>query len=296
MNLDRTSLYHDWTKQKTKDDISIEQLCEEHAKNPRYGVKRLAIALGWSEEKTRRIRNLAGIEALRKTKKGHKAQAAEIDAPENKLRPYWIYKNPEDPRLGYSFEELTRPELGIWVQDFTYIGHQGKFLYLAVTLSLADREAVGWAFGFHHDAELICASLEDALEHYSAPFIVHNDCGSEYLSQKHYDLCTQEGILMSASDPGEPWQNGFMESFFNTFKEEMSGKIRLCKDPVELYEKIANWIHYYNHERIHTALRMSPADYAARLQEASLLRKAVEKVPEMNASHSLRLPSKSLSY
>lgn len=95
---------------------------------------------------------------------------------------------------------------------------------------------------------------------------------------------------MSASDKGEPWQNGYMERFFNTFKEEMEHKIRNCKTLSEVYEKIANWIYYYNYERIHTALKMPPKTYAAKLQSAKLLQDNSKKVPKMNASHSLRLP------
>ena len=53
-----------------------------------------------------------------------------------------------------------------------------------------------------------------------------------------------------------------MERFFATFKEECSAKISAANDIGELYEIIANWIHYYNYNRIHTSLRMAPAIYA----------------------------------
>lgn len=154
---------------------------------------------------------------------------------------------------------------------------------------------MGWALGFYHDAELVCASLEDALSKNSAPTIVHNDCGSEYLSKRHYDLCKEQNIIMSASDPGEPWQNGFMERFFNTFKEEMSVKIGRCRTPTEVYEKVANWVYYYNYERIHTALKMSPKDYAARLQKNNQFNKVLGMVPKMDAPRPLRLPSSSVA-
>lgn len=222
--------------------------------------------LGWCEGKTRRIRNLAGVEALRRTKKNYNRGIQEIDAPNNKLRPYWALKKAGEPWLGYDFIRLTSPDLRIWVQDFTYIKHGNKFVYLAATLSLATREVLGWSFGFFHDADLVCESLEDALKNNPAPDIVHSDQGSEYLSQKHYDLCKERGIIMSASDPGSPWQNGFMERFFNTFKEEMEGRLKHTKSIPEMYEQIAGWIYYYNYERIHTKLKMSPKDYAKKLQ------------------------------
>ena len=192
----------------------------------------------------------------------------EIDAPENRLKQYWIYRDPSLPRNGYSFENLTKNYLNIWVEDFTYIPYRGKFYYLAATLSLSTREVVGWAFGEYHDADLVCNAFIDALGRRDAPNIIHSDRGSEYLSEKHLNLCKACGISASASDPGKPWQNGFMERFFNTFKTELGEEFRYIKSVEELYERIANWIHYYNHDRIHTVLLMAPAEYAKTLATA----------------------------
>ena len=53
-----------------------------------------------------------------------------------------------------------------------------------------------------------------------------------------------------------------MERFFATFKNECSDKIKNANEAGELYEAIANWIHYYNHSRIHTSLKMPPIAFA----------------------------------
>lgn len=124
---------------------------------------------------------------------------------------------------------------------------------------------MGWSFGYYHTADLVCSSLYDALERHPGPNILHNDRGSEYMSERHYRLCALAGVKMSASSPGSPWQNGFMESFFSTFKSEMRDKFHTANNPAELYEMIAEWVRYYNHERIHTALKMSPNDYAKKI-------------------------------
>ncbi len=85
------------------------------------------------------------------------------------------------------------------------------------------------------------------------------------MSEKHYQLCKLAHIKMSASAPGSPWQNGFMESFFSTFKNEMRDKFCTANNEAELNEMIAQWVHYYNCERIHTALKMTPDEYAKKL-------------------------------
>lgn len=116
---------------------------------------------------------------------------------------------------------------------------------------------------------MVCAALSDALAHYPPPYILHDDRGSEYLSQKHAELCTEYNIAMSASAAGKPPENGFMESFFSSFKTEMLGVIKSCTSEDELHECIVAWIYYCNHIRIHTALKMPPEAYARTLQAAS---------------------------
>ena len=193
----------------------------------------------------------------------------EISAPPNLLKEHWQLKDSDHPEKGYTFTGLTNPTLNIWVQDFTYIWFQGRFFYFAVTESLTTRQVMGWSFGYCHTADLVCESLFDALEKYPGPSILHNDRGAEYLSGKHYEICRLAGIRMSASSPGSPWQNGFMESFFSTFKAEMKDRFSTAKNPAELYELIAGWVHYYNRERIHTALKMSPDEYAESLSNSN---------------------------
>lgn len=265
----RTQLYRSATQQAKRDAADIETLVQAHNAEPFYGVARLAILLSWSERKTRRIRNLAGVTARRRKKKASSRLKPEILASSNLLKPYRRLRNPVHPEKGYTYDDMTDSKLKIWVQDFTYIWWRGRFYYLAATMQLATRQILGWNFGCYHTADLVYASLENALSTAaSPPDIVHNDRGSEYMSKMHAKLCLENKIKMSASDPGSPTQNGFMESFFSSFKKELGSQFSKAQDLTELYEQIALWIYYYNHQRIHTALRMPPADYARTLQHA----------------------------
>ena len=268
LSVSRTSLYRQCTKQSEQDDKDATRLQLAHAQNPYYGVRRLSVVLGWGQNKTRRIRDLAGIKALTKTRRPKRTQAApQVSAPSNQLRQFWTLKNPDKPKDGYDFTSLTNPECNIWSGDFTYISWRGRFLYLAANLRLSTREILGWQLGLYHNADLVCLSLQDALETHKPPQFVHSDQGSEYLSLKHSTLCQTSGIQMSASDKGKPWQNGFMERFFSTFKTEMTYRLSQCQTIPEVYEAIASWIYYYNNERIHTALGMAPSRYAMQLEK-----------------------------
>lgn len=155
---------------------------------------------------------------------------------------------------------------GAWVQDFTYLKFQNAWHYLAVVLNLQTREIVGWRLGTRHSSELTYEALLDALSKHTAPAILHSDQGSEYLSHKHQLLCERLEMTLSCSAKSSPWQNGFMERFMLTLQLEL-GSLNRFKDLAQLHEAVAMSIHYYNTKRIHSALKTSPAAYAARLRE-----------------------------
>jgi hypothetical protein len=60
-----------------------------------------------------------------------------------------------------------------------------------------------------------------------------------------------------------------MERWFSGLKQELPS-LSQFKGLDQLHEAIALHIHYYNTERIHTALKMSPAAYAASLNSTTL--------------------------
>ncbi len=242
------------------------QLQAVHDEHPFYGVPRLAIHLGWSEGKARRIRTKAGIVIPTASTK-HKyprSGIAEIAAPQNILHDYAVFKDSNRPQDGMSYGDMVNAEA--WAQDFTFMKHDNTFSYLAVVMSLKTREIVGWRLGTSHSSELTHSALLDALSKHDSPAILHSDQGSEYLSHRHQLLCQRMEIQLSASNRASPWQNGFMERWFGNLKKEF-GKVSKHKDLAELHEALALYIHYYNTKRIHTALKAAPAAYAAALVE-----------------------------
>lgn len=251
------------TKQADRDRQAVERVQAAHAAHPFYGVYRLALHLGWNMKKARRIRTLAGVViTMPRKKRRYKGGKPEITAPPNILHRYARFKDEARPQDGMNYSPMV--DAHAWVQDFTYLWFQGQLYYLAVVLDLQTRQVVGWRLGANHSSELTYAALLDALSKHSAPAILHSDQGSEYLSYKHQLLCARLEIELSASSKGSPWQNGFMETWFGKFKLEL-GSLSQFKDLPQLHEAIALQIHYYNHDRIHSALGMSPAAYAASL-------------------------------
>lgn len=263
-----SSYYSQPATLRTRDELAVQELLAAHAQHPLYGVERLALHLRWSEKKTRRIRNLAGLVIPRPSKKHKTTRSvpAEISAPTNALKPYAAFRDPNRPQDGQSYAGMVRS--GAWVQDFTYLWFGRYYCYLAVVLDLATRQILGWQLGLSHSSELTYAAVVDALSKHPAPAILHSDQGSEYLSYKHQELCGRLEIILSCSDKASPWQNGFMERFMRTIQLEL-GPPSQYQDLPHFHEAIARAIYYYNHQRIHTALKMTPAAYAAKLKLGS---------------------------
>lgn len=165
-------------------------------------------------------------------------------------------------------------ESGGWVQDFTYLWFQHAWHYLVVVLDLKTRQVLGWKLGLRDTADLTYAALLEASHKHPSPTILHSDQGSEYLSYRHQLTCDRYEITLSCSTTASLWQNGFMERFFGIFKAEL-GSLNPYHHVGELHESIALTMHYYNTQRIHSALKMSPAAYAATLIPTSAERDRV---------------------
>lgn len=222
----------------------IEKVLHEH---PSYGHKRLAIELHVNKKRIRRVMKLFGIKPYRR--RGRK------------------FKKPKD--LGIIHYNLiqalpfpTKPNI-IWVSDFTYIPFHGKTVYLATIKDMFDRRIVGYSLLNSHTAQLTVNALIDAVEKHGRPEFLHSDQGSEYKSKIYCNFARGLGIKLSMSHKGSPWENGYQESFYSHFKVDLGDPNRF-KTLGELAVETYYQIYYYNHQRIHSKLKMPPQKYTER--------------------------------
>ena len=173
-----------------------------------------------------------------------------------------------EPKYGDQFNNLIKDENldeievnEIWSSDLTYIKYKGEFVYLAAIKDLRSHEIVGAEIGSHHNADLVIKTLKQAYEKQRVmPRIFHTDRGKEFLNEKCITHCQTREVDISVSNPGSPWQNSQIESFWSRLKSE-SGDLNRFEDLGELTEYIYRYIHYYNNDRIITKLKMSPVNY-----------------------------------
>lgn len=249
LGVSRASLYYQ-PKLPEKDwelKTQIERVLHD---NPSYGHRRVASHLHLNKKRIRRVMKLFGLQPYRRRGRKPKKNRdiGQIIAPfENLLQtlPY-----PDRPGL-------------IWVSDFTHIPFHGRWIYLATVMDLYSREVVGWTVWTSHSVQLIILALIDALEKYAPATILHSDQGAEYKSGIYVNLAQGVGIKLSMSHKSSPWENGYQESFYGQLKVDL-GDTNRYHTLGELTAAIYRHIHYYNHQRIHTALNMPPAVFGAR--------------------------------
>lgn len=158
----------------------------------------------------------------------------------------------------------------VWVTDFTYLWWRGRFIYVATVMDLYTREILGVSVGLAHTAAFVSEALLQALQH-GRPTIVHSDQGSEYRSNLWHQILLDHHVIPSMSEKGSPWQNGYQESFYANFKVDL-GDVSRFETFGELLSGIYQTIHYYNHARIHLALKCSPKQFVQKLANEKMPR------------------------
>lgn len=144
-----------------------------------------------------------------------------------------------------------------WVSDCKRIFANGKHYVLCVIIDLYSRRIISYHIGKHESTRLVIATLKQAI--YSRAYvpgelIFHTDRGPGYTSSSTRRLLSKFKIKPSFSETHEPPENGVAEAFFSRFaNEEISVAYYNMhyRSEKEMRERIAKYIHKFNHERPH---------------------------------------------
>ena len=114
-------------------------------------------------------------------------------------------------------------------------------------------------------AERVTRVLDAVIAWHGKPQQIRVDNGPEFISRHMVSWAMQRGIRLLYIQPGEPAQNGYIERFNRTYREEVLDAY-LFETLEEVRGVTEEWLQEYNLVRPHDALSgVSPCQFAAQV-------------------------------
>lgn len=157
-----------------------------------------------------------------------------------------------------------------WVTDVTEFHVAGEKLYLSPVLDLYNGEIIAFETSRRPAFDLVNAMLKKALAKLGPDDrpMLHSDQGWQYRMPAYRRQLQERQLVQSMSRKGNCLDNAAMESFFAVLKSEFFYLNRF-DSVAELRDGLANYIHYYNHDRIKLKLKgLSPVQYRTQASAA----------------------------
>lgn len=210
--------------------------------NPRYGYRRVAVVSGVGFGSAWRLWRQYGfkIEAQR-TRKPRKK-----DKPATPLPQQAEYPN------------------HVWTYDilFDRLADGRPFKTLSV-LDEFTRECLGILVATSILSKDVVAFLSGILQQRNAPVFLRSDNGSEFTAEAVQAWLAEKKVGPAFIPPGQPWKNGFIESFHDKFRDECLQR-EWFSSLLDAQVVIAEWRLHYNTQRPHSSLGYkTPAAFAA---------------------------------
>ena len=255
------STYYYYLKQANKDKYEAvkKDIVEVFNENKsRYGYRRILVELrkkGCTLNhktvlKLMRSLNLRGKQ--RKNGKYHSYKGEVGKVADNLLKRNFYAEKP--------FEKLTT--------DVTEFKIGDEKVYLSPVLDMFNREIVSYSISTSPNLQQVRDMLHGLFEKLpsDARPLFHSDQGWQYQHAEYQRLLAEHNITQSMSRKGNCMDNGIMENFFGRLKVEMYYGEKF-ESPRGFIEKLEEYIHYYNNERISLKLKgMSPVGYRTHSQ------------------------------
>lgn len=150
--------------------------------------------------------------------------------------------------------EFNPPMINVaWVTDFSWMSynHGKSHVWLSCMMDLYSGEIIGFNLCDNPTAEEAIKTVKLALKNQpGATPLIHADRGSTYTAGAYNQYLVSQGCDQSMSNPGNPYDNAVMESWWSRFKNEW---VKIKGKDIESLEEITKWIVegiiYFNTER-----------------------------------------------
>jgi len=244
LGISRSSFHYRSCRQ---DDSALRGCLKDLAfSRPRYGYRRLHILLrrqGW-QVNVKRIWRLYKEENLMLRTKRRKKRASHLRAappPPERRNERWA--------IDFMTDRLTN----------------GERLRIFTGVDIKTRECVALGAAHRMPSTAVTAMLDHAIEERGKPEIITLDNGTEFTSNHFDQWAYQRGIHLDFVAPGRPMDNGFIESFNGSLRDEFL-QLHWFETLEQARKLLSIWREEYNEIRPHSSLGgNAPNEYVARL-------------------------------
>ena len=204
----------------------------------------------WGRDAVERLMKITGIEGVRRGRRKTITTQRDDRAPRHQ------------DHIKRRWNEPTRPDQW-WVADFTYVWTPAGFCHVSFVTDVYSRRILGWRVTTSKTTPLVLSALEQALftrrrtsfEFTTQGLLHHSDAGSQYTSLAFTEALVDAGITGSIGTVGDALDNALMESTIGLFKTEViDHENDVWTGWRHVEEATASWVHWYNHERLHSSI------------------------------------------
>ncbi|NTV47830.1 MAG: IS3 family transposase [Chlorobiales bacterium] len=226
----------------TQDILFLEKMRTAARANPRYGYRRVAIesdiGFGRCWRLWKRYNFKIGAQRTRKPRKKDQTTTP---------RP----QQAEYPNHVWTYDIL-----------FDRLADGRPFKTLSV-LDEFTRECHGILVATSILAKDVIAFLDEIMKKRSAPVFLRSDNGSEFTAEAVQTWLAEKNVGPAFIPPGQPWKNGFIESFHDKFSDECLQR-EWFSSLLDAQVVIEDWRVHYNTLRPHSSLGYkTPTNFAA---------------------------------
>lgn len=150
-----------------------------------------------------------------------------------------------------------RPDL-LWVTDLTYVPTRSGMAYVCFIVDAFSRRIVGWRVAAHMRTDMVLDALEMARRSRGGRrlvgLIAHSDAGSQFTSVRFCERLDEIGARPSIGTVADSYDNALAETINGLYKTELvyGPDSTGWDDVVDLELATLSWVHWFNHERLHS--------------------------------------------
>lgn len=203
-----------------------------------------------------------------------RAQAEGWDVGRETVRRLWRAENLRviSRRKGKRLRAMISPEQQVkadhpghvWALDFQFDSDwRGRAIKICNIVDQFTREHVRFTLGRGVSAKDVIELLDVAVVERGYPDVLRMDNGPDFISRALARWSGEVGAVRAFIPPGQPWCNGFVESFHNRMRDELLEE-NLFDGVDDARLAAESWSYRYNNFHPHSSLGYrGPAQFAA---------------------------------